>query len=82
MDEPRANVVARCCCRAGAYADEGWSLQAFQKRVYSLRDFYGRELKGTALENPGWSDIVSGTLGALARLIGKVPQHVPLVRAS
>ena len=30
----------------GAYADESWSLQAFQKRVYAVRDVYGVELKG------------------------------------
>ena len=36
----------------GPYADEPWSLQAFQKRVYAVRDFYGVELRGTAVENP------------------------------
>ena len=63
----------------GAYADEPWSLQSFQKRVYAVRDFYGIELKGTMLDNPGWHDAVCGVLGALARLIGKKPLHVPQV---
>ena len=51
----------------GPYADEPWSLQAFQKRVYAVRDFYGVELRGTAVENPGWDDFVCGCLGAIAR---------------
>ena len=31
----------------GAYGDEPWSLQSMEKRIYALRDFYARELKGT-----------------------------------
>ena len=45
-----------------------------------VRDFYGIELKGTAVENPGWDDAVCGVLGALARLVGKKALHVPQVR--
>ena len=42
-----------------------------------VRDFYSIWLKGTTLENPGWDDAVGAVLGALARLVGKKPQHVP-----
>jgi len=59
----------------GPYADECWSLQAYQKRVYAVRDFY----KSFPCENPGWSDEVVGVLGALARLVGVKPLHVPQV---
>jgi hypothetical protein len=71
--------------KAGAYgyqahADEPWSLQAYQKRVYAVRDTYATGLKGTSLDNPAWDDTVSGVLGALSRLVGKKPLHVPQVR--
>ena len=63
----------------GAYKDEPYSLQAFQKRVYALRDFYDRpgHLDGTGRTNPGRDPIVVGTLSALSLLVGKTPQHVP-----
>jgi hypothetical protein len=59
----------------GKYADECWSLGSYQKRVYAVRDFY----KSLPCENPGWSDEVVGVLGALARLVGVKPLHVPQV---
>ena len=65
----------------GAYGDNPWSLQSFEKRVYALRDFYKRELKGTTLEDPASDPLVKGTLGALVLLIGRKPMHVPQVRA-
>ena len=46
----------------GAYCDEPWSLQAMEKRVYAIRDFYKRELKGTSFDNPGFDPLVTGTL--------------------
>ena len=63
----------------GAYADESWSLQAFQKRVYAVRDVYGVELKDTSIENPGWDDAVCGVLGALAKL--RIPRNSDLFSA-
>jgi len=36
----------------GAHGNEPWSLQAMEKRIYALRDFYARELKGTKLDDP------------------------------
>ena len=33
-----------CKYGSGAYADEPWSLQAYQKRVYALRDTYGTKM--------------------------------------
>lgn len=65
----------------GPYKDESWSLQAFQKRVYAVRDVYATELKDTRVENPGWDDAVCGVLSSLAKLVGKKAQHVPQVRA-
>jgi len=44
----------------GAHADEPWSLQAMEKRLYAIRDFYKRELKGTEIDNPGHDDLVEG----------------------
>lgn len=68
-------------CGYGAYGDESWSLQALQKRVYAVRDFYRIELKGVhSADNPGWDDAVCAVLSALALLIGKKPLHVPKVR--
>ena len=43
----------------GAYADEPWSLQAYQKRVYAVRDFYNRGW-GIDTENPGYNEVTSG----------------------
>ena len=63
----------------GAYADETWSLQAMEKRVYALRDFYKRELKGTQYEDPASDPLVKGTLSALVLLIGRKSMHVPEV---
>ena len=42
-----------------------------------VRDCYSIWLKGTKLENPGWDEALGAVLGALARLVGKKPQHVP-----
>jgi hypothetical protein len=42
-----------------------------------VRDCYAIWMKGTSHDNPGWDDAVVAVLGALARLVGKKPQHVP-----
>lgn len=65
----------------GAHADEPWSLQAYQKRVYAIRDVYATELRGTGIDNPGWDDAVCGVLASLARLVGKGATHVPQVNS-
>ena len=64
----------------GAYSNEPWGLQSMEKRVYAIRDFYKRELKGTSYENPGLDELVVGTLAALVLLIGRKAMHVPQVR--
>ena len=66
----------------GAYGNEPWSLQAMEKRIYAMRDFYKRELKGTNMDDPASDPLVSGTLAALVLLIGRKAMHVPKVRAS
>ena len=53
--------------------------QAYQKRVYAVRDFYLHALKGTTFDNPGWDDLVVNVLGSIAKLVGKKAQHVPQV---
>ena len=65
----------------GPYSDEPWSLQSMEKRLYAIRDFYKRELKGTEIDNPGHDDWVEGTRAALVLLIGRKATHVPKVRA-
>ena len=54
--------------------------QAYQKRVYAVRDFYQTALKGTSYDNPGWDDLVVNVLGSIAQLVGKKAQHVPQVK--
>ena len=56
------------------------SPQAYQKRVYAVRDFYMTALKGTSHDNPGWDDLVVNVLGSIAQLVGKKAQHVPQVK--
>ena len=56
------------------------ALQAYQKRVYAVRDFYQSALKGTSYDNPGWDDLVVNVLGSIAQLVGKKAQHVPQVK--
>jgi hypothetical protein len=53
---------------AGAYKDECWSLQAYQKRVYAIRESYKVFLRGTGIENPGLDDRVCNLLSSIARL--------------
>ena len=65
----------------GAHNDEPWSLQAMEKRIYAMRDFYARELKGTHLDDPASDPLVTGTLAALVLLIGRKSMHVPKVCA-
>jgi hypothetical protein len=62
---------------AGAYKDECWSLQAYQKRVYAIRESYKVFLRGTGIENPGLDDRVCNLLSSIARLVGKQAVHVP-----
>ena len=66
----------------GAYGNEPWSLQAMEKRVYAIRDFYKRELKGTNMDDPASDPLVTGTLAALVLLVGRKSMHVPKVRAT
>ena len=49
----------------GPHCDDPWSLQAMEKRLYAIRDFYKRELKRTDYDNPGWDPLVEGTRAAL-----------------
>ena len=62
----------------GAYKDEPWSLQAIEKRVYAVRDFY---ISVRVADNPGDTPRVNGALSTLRLLIGYKPTHVPKVRA-
>jgi hypothetical protein len=62
---------------AGAYKDECWSLQAYQKRVYAIRESYKVFLRGTGIENPGLDDRVCNLLSSIARLVGKQAVHMP-----
>ena len=55
----------------GAYGDEPWSLQAMEKRIYAMRDFYARELKGTTLEDPATDPLVRGTRSRQGALGGR-----------
>ena len=66
----------------GPHCEDPWSLQAMEKRLYAIRDFYKRELKGTDHDNPGDDDLVDGTRAALVLLIGRNPTHVPKVRVA
>ena len=36
----------------GGYKDEPWSMQALEKRIYAVRDFYNHVLKGVEHDNP------------------------------
>ena len=67
---------------SGAYSEEPWSLQAMEKRVYALRDFYKRELMGSTVDNPASDPLVTGTLKALVLLIGRKAMHVPQVSSA
>ncbi len=67
---------------SGAYSEEPWSLQAMEKRVYALRDFYKRELQGTTIDDPASDPLVTGTLKALVLLIGRKAMHVPRVSSA
>ena len=62
---------------AGAHKNECWSLQAYQKRVYAIRESHKVFLKGTVIENPGFDDRVGNKLSSIARLVGKQSVHVP-----
>ena len=58
----------------GAYSDEPWGLTAIRKRVGAARKFYGRFL--TEKENPGFSELLGGTVASIALLLGEVAEHV------
>ena len=66
----------------GAFKDEPWSLQAYQKRKYAVTEFYKVVLKGTCLENPGEDEKVAAMLKSLVTVVGKKRYHVPEVHAS
>eukprot|EP00966_Prymnesium_polylepis_P323713 7379864-Prymnesium_polylepis.1 len=60
----------------GAYANEPWSLVAIRKRVTSVRKFYEHYLDGAKEEvNPGWQQIVKGTLASIGLLLGEGVLH-------
>jgi hypothetical protein len=61
------------------FADEPYSMQAYDKMVYGIRDTYKRCLRGTAMENPADDPLVSGFHSGLRRVLGYKPQHVPKV---
>ena len=67
---------------SGPYSEEPWSLQAMEKRVYALRDFYKRELEGSSIDDPASDPLVTGTLKALVLLIGRKAMHVPRVSSA
>ena len=58
----------------GAYSDEPWGLTATRKRVGAARKFYGRFL--TEKENPGFSELLGGTVASISLLLGEVAEHV------
>ena len=53
-----------------AYPDEPYSMQAYDKRVYGIRDVYKRCLKGTAVDNPAEDELVTGYHSSLRLLLG------------
>ena len=66
----------------GPHGNEPWSLQAMQKRVYALRDFYKRELKGTGYDDPASDPLVTGTLAnsyGTKKLVHPEIAHTPQV---
>lgn len=63
----------------GGYKDEPWSMQALEKRIYAVRDFYKNTLKGLERENPGEAQSVCDALSMLRLIVGYKPQHVPKV---
>jgi hypothetical protein len=63
------------------YKDEPYSMQAYDKAIYGIRDTYRRLLSGTLEENPADDALVTGFHSNLRRLLGYKPQHVPKVRA-
>lgn len=58
----------------GAYCDEPWSLQAIEKRVYAVRDFYSNM---KISENPGYDDRVKAALSTLRLVLGYKPTRIP-----
>ena len=64
----------------GAYKDEPWSMQALEKRIYSVRDFYKHSLKGVEHDNPAEAQSVKDALAMLRLIVGYQATHVPKVR--
>jgi hypothetical protein len=61
----------------GAYKDEPWALVSIRARVTAARVFYDVHL-GTkdGSVNPGYSEILTGTMASIALLIGEHAEHV------
>merc|ERR1712194_675191 len=64
------------------YKDEPWSMQALEKRIYGVRDFYKHVLKGVEDDNPGEAQSVKDALAMLRLIVGYKPTHVPKVSYS
>ena len=71
---PRPKAKNERVVGKGAYSDEPWGLTAIRKRVGAARKFYGRFL--TEKENPGFSELLGGTVASIALLLGEVAEHV------
>ena len=63
----------------GAFKDEAWSMQALEKRIYAVRDYYKHVLKGVEDDNPGEAQSVKEALAMLRLIVGYKPSHVPKV---
>ena len=64
----------------GGYKDEPWSMQALEKRIYAVRDFYNHVLKGVEHDNPAEAQSVKDALAMLRLIVGYQATHVPKVR--
>ena len=65
----------------GAFKNEPWGLQSYEKRVYAVREFYKATLRGETADNPADDERVKGMLSSIVRVVGKKGRHVPEVRA-
>ena len=64
---------------SGAFKNEPWSLQSYEKRVYAVREFYKATLRGEMADNPADDDRVKGMLASIVRVVGRKKRHVPQV---
>jgi hypothetical protein len=64
----------------GAYKDESWSMQSYEKRLYAVREFYKAVLKGKSVDNPGDDEELEAMRASIVRVVGRKSRHVPKVR--